>query len=203
MLLRRAWSRFDRIAAAIALGTGLCALLLFPLAWALSSVLVAGHGVLPSADVARLISSDYKALLYFGRRSPESVGASKLVSFLKANRRGERYLLATSNARLAAPIIISTGEAVMARGGFHGLDPILSPAKLERMVETNQVRFVMLGDLALISRMLGAELAARPVTEWVRAEGKLVDPTLWRSSRLERNMSLYDLKPDVPLVSAR
>lgn len=203
MLLHRAWGNLERIMVASAFGIGLFALLLFPLAWALSSVLVSGHGVLPSADLARLVSDDYKALLHFGGRSPESVGASKLVSLLKANRRAERYLLATSNARLAASIIISTGEAVMARGGFHGLDPILSPAKLAGMVETNQVRFVMLGDLSPISQRLGAEEAGRPIAEWVRANGKLVDSALWRSSRLERNMSLYDLKPDVPLVPAR
>jgi 4-amino-4-deoxy-L-arabinose transferase-like glycosyltransferase len=202
LLLHRAWGRFGRAIAAGALATGIAALLLIPLAWALSSVLVPGHGVLPSADLARLVSRDYLTFLRLGRRSAQSVGASKLVSFLKANHRGERYLLATSNTRLAAPIIISTGEAVMARGGFHGLDPILSPQKLAQMVQTNEVRFVMLGDLSLIDRLLGAQELGRPIAEWVRANGELVDSTLWRSSHLERRMSLYDLKPATTLVPA-
>jgi 4-amino-4-deoxy-L-arabinose transferase-like glycosyltransferase len=131
------------------------------------------------------------------------MATSKLVGFLKANRQGERYLLSTSTTRLAAPIIISTGEAVMARGGFHGLDPILSTEKLARMIETNQVRFVMLGDLSVIDRMLGAEAAGRPMAEWVEAHGKLVDQTLWRSSGSERGrVRLYDLRHDVPLMPA-
>ena len=201
--LRRAWGRPSPALAAAALGMGLLALLVVPLAWALSSVLVPGHGVLPSADLARLVHVDGNASARVGSRLAEFMGTSKLVGFLKANRQGERYLLSTSTTRLAAPIIISTGEAVMARGGFHGLDPILSTEKLARMVKTNQVRFAMLGDLWAIDRMLGAEAAGRPIAEWVEAHGKLVDPTLWRSSGREKgNVRLYDLRPDVPLMPA-
>jgi len=62
----------------------------------------------------------------------EPFDTSGLVAFLQANRAGERYLLATSTTRLAAPIIVGSGEAVMAMGGFHGLNPILTPDKLGR-----------------------------------------------------------------------
>lgn len=201
--LRRAWDRPSPTLAAASLGVGLLALLVVPLAWALSSVLVPGHGVLPSAHIARLVQVDGTASAAVRRVSAETMGNSKLVGFLQANRRGERYLLSTSTTRLAAPIIISTGEAVMARGGFHGLDPILSTEKLARMVKTNQVRFAMLGDLWTIDRMLGAEAAGRPIAEWVEAHGKLVDPTLWRSAGREGGrVRLYDLRPDVPLMPA-
>jgi 4-amino-4-deoxy-L-arabinose transferase-like glycosyltransferase len=203
IILRRAWGKLSPALAAAALGMGLLALLVLPLAWALSSVLVPGHGVLPSADLARLVHVDGTASAAVRRASAESMATSKLVGFLKANRQGERYLLSTSTTRLAAPIIIGTGEAVMARGGFHGLDPILSTEKLARMVTTNQVRFAMLGDLWAIDRMLGAEAAGRPIAEWVEAHGKLVDPTLWRSAGRERGrVRLYDLRPDVPLMPA-
>jgi len=88
----------------------------------------------------------------------------------------------------------------MARGGFHGLDPILTPEKLARMVAANEVRFVMLGDLSLISRRLGAELAGRPIAEWVRANGKPVDPALWRTGSGRTGLRLYDLRPDAGYV---
>ena len=81
----------------------------------------------------------------------------------------------------------------MAMGGFHGLDPILTPEKLAAMVEAGQVRFVMVGDAPFISRWLGAEVAA-----WVQDKGQLVDPALWRSTALggrRSGMRLYDLKP--------
>jgi 4-amino-4-deoxy-L-arabinose transferase-like glycosyltransferase len=168
----------------------------------LSSVLLPGQGILPSADLYRLDSAsrnaDARVLGLFGR----TADTSKLVGFLKANRMGERYLLATSTAQLAAPIIISTGEAVMARGGFHGLDPAVSPEKLARMVEAKQIRFMMLGDVALVSRRMGADAAGKPIADWVRANGKLVDPTLWRSLRSRSRIELYDLRPEVALVPA-
>jgi hypothetical protein len=86
------------------------------------------------------------------------------------------------STRLAAPIIIATGDAVRAMGGFHGLDPILTPEKLARMAAVRGVRFVMRGDLSLVSRRMGGLAAGRPVADWVRANGALVDPTLWRAS---------------------
>jgi hypothetical protein len=70
-----------------------------------------------------------------------------------------------------------------------------------RMVEVQQVRFVMLGDLSFISRRMGAEGNGRPVAEWVYANGKLVDPALWRSS-VRTRMALYDLRPGLGLASA-
>jgi len=86
----------------------------------------------------------------------------------------------------------------MAMGGFHGLDPILTPDMLAKMVAGKEVRFVMVGDATLISRRLGADVAARPIVEWVQEKGQLVDPILWRSSALggrRSGMRLYDLRP--------
>jgi len=182
-----------------AVAMGLVAVQLVPAAWALSSVLVPGPGSLPSADLARLVSIPGEPPAR--ARMGEPYDPSGLVAFLEAHHAGERYLLATTTTRLAAPIIIGSGHSVMAMGGFHGLDPILTPDTLARMVEARQVRFVMVGDAPFISRRLGADEAARPIAEWVQAKGQLVDPTLWRSSALgsRRNgMRLYDLKPGTP-----
>ncbi len=191
-----------------ALVAAVLALLAAPAAWALSSVLVPGNGILPSADLPRLLASD-------GdpeepprpRGAPARVaGARRLIEFLAANRQGERYLLATSGTRVAAPIIIETGQPVMAMGGFHGLDQILTPEALARMAERRQVRFVLLGDLSPVSRRMGGEAAGRPVADWVRAHGALVDPSLWRSGPSRRAMGaglqLYDLRPQAGLVAA-
>ena len=109
-------------------------------------------------------------------------------------------MLATSTVTLAAPIIVATGEPVMARGGFHGLDPILTPDTLARMVDARDVRFVMLNDLSLVSRRMGAEAAGQPIADWVRAHGKSVDPDLWRTSRRSL-LALYDMQPALGLVS--
>ena len=173
------------------------------MAWALSSVLIAGNSVLPSADLARLLVADGARDLGSQRRTEASANVSRLVSFLTVNRGGERYLLATSTTTLAAPIIIQTGQPVMARGGFHGLDPILTPEKLAGLAAGGQVRFVMLGDLSVVSRRLGAEVAQEPIARWVRSNGRLVDPALWRPAGSRRTaMRLYNLRPDAALAPA-
>jgi hypothetical protein len=46
-----------------------------------------------------------------------------LIAFLEHHHGREDYLLAAVNARQAAPIIIATGNPVMALGGFSGGDP--------------------------------------------------------------------------------
>jgi hypothetical protein len=96
------------------------------------------------------------------------------------------------------------GNEYYTAGGFHGLDPIMTPEKLGALVETRQVPFVMIGDAALISRRLGADQAARPIADWVQEKGQLIDPALWRAGVLggrRSGMRLYDLRPG-PLAAA-
>ena len=89
----------------------------------------------------------------------------------------------------------------MARGGFHGLDPILTPEEFARTVQNGHIRFAMIGDLSRISIRLGAESAGRPIADWIKANGKPVDFGLWRSFD-DRNdkLLLYDLHPELPLI---
>jgi 4-amino-4-deoxy-L-arabinose transferase-like glycosyltransferase len=199
-----AW-RASKTVGTAALGLGLASLLALPMAWALSNVLAPGEGILPSADLARLLPVERNMAQLARSQLGNSPDLAKLVVFLRANHHGERYLLATSSTTLAAPIIIRTGEAVMARGGFHGLDPILTPEQLAGIAEARQLRFVMLGDLSFVSRRLGAEVAGEPITDWIRANGQPVDPTLWRRSEPGgplNLMRLYDLRPGAGLSPA-
>lgn len=199
LLFKRFSNRVSHMFAAGSLAMGILALLAVPVAWALSSVLVAGHGVLPSADLYRLVPVVRNAAARGGGRFGHSVDTSKLVEFLQSNRMGERYLLAATTTQLAAPIIIETGEEVMARGGFHGLDPAVTPESLGRLVAERQVRFAMVGDVSLISNRMGAVAAGKMTADWIRENGKLVPSALWRSHG--GGMELYDLRPAVGIVS--
>jgi len=87
----------------------------------------------------------------------------------------------------------------MARGGFHGLDPIVTPQRFARLIEAGEVRFAMVDDLSPVSRRMGADIAGQPVAEWIRTHGKPVDPTLWKTTR-RSPMTLYDLRPDLGLA---
>lgn len=209
LLLPRGWNRLSRYLAVGSLGLGILTLMAIPLAWAFSSVLLKGVPVLPSADLSRLGSPTIRTETRLRFREQEQRMNQKLIDFLEENRQGERYLLVTSSTRLAAPIIIKTGLPVMARGGFHGRDPIVTPEKLARLVGTRQIRFVMTGDLSPISKRMGAELAGKAVTDWVRTHGQVVEPGLWRfdspgSIRLSKRLGeleLYDLRPEAGIAT--
>ena len=205
-LLRRGEPPGVGVAERLAVWVGLGALLVMPAAWALSSVLVRGVAVIPSADIGRLRSPSPTPTLRARARVGEVADRRQLIAFLRANRHGERFLLATPSAQLASPLIVATGQPVMAMGGFHGLDPILTPERLAGLVAEGQVRFVMLGELSIASRLMGAESAGRALADWIRANGAPVDPALWSESpgpvgRVWRR-ELFDLKPGTGLVPA-
>ena len=83
----------------------------------------------------------------FGGR--DDTGASTpLVPYLEAHRGQTRYLLATLNAMTAAPIILATGQPVMALGGFSGADRIVTPSDLSRLVSDGTVRFFLLNSFS-------------------------------------------------------
>src|SRR5207245_9317412 len=112
-----------------------------PAGWALGRGLGPGAGARPSADLGRRLPVAGEAPRRI--RPVEPYDPSGLVAFLEANHAGERYLLATTTTRLAAPIIISSGHPVMAMGGLHGIDPIMTHDKLDRLVEAIQIRYVI------------------------------------------------------------
>src|SRR3984957_11891920 len=60
------------------------------------------------------------------RSATETSRISLPLACLEHHHDREDYLLAAVNARQAAPIIIATGNPVMALGGFSGGDPILT-----------------------------------------------------------------------------
>ena len=108
-------------------------------------------------------------------------------AFLEQQRGDARFLLAAPNALLAAPLIIHSGQPVMAFGGFFGTDPVLSVDAFAKQVERGEVRFVVLGNTR----------RPREFERWVQAHGRPVDPELWRSLPPEprRSIALYDLAP--------
>jgi 4-amino-4-deoxy-L-arabinose transferase-like glycosyltransferase len=69
---------------------------------------------------------------------------SKLINYLEANQGSAAYLVAAPSSNTAAPIIIATGKAVMALGGFSGSDPILTSADVQKLVQNGTVRFFLL-----------------------------------------------------------
>lgn len=68
-----------------------------------------------------------------------------MIAFLRANQGDTPYLLATNSANAAAPLILQTGQPVMALGGFTGSDPIMDAEDVAQKVRDGVVRFFELG----------------------------------------------------------
>lgn len=152
----RAWS------AAVAI-LGVLALLIAPTAWAIIPVWHGGDANLPFAGPELLENPPRRASM------PD---VSPLVDFLLDNRGDAPFLAATIRANTAAPIILATGEPVMALGGFSGGDQILSVEDLEKWVTAGAVRFF------LLSAQGGSQ---QELTRWVATRCTPVPPDLWQT----------------------
>lgn len=76
----------------------------------------------------------------------EASANPKLVAYLRSNRGGARWIVATTSAMQAAPLIIASGgEPVMAMGGFSGSDPTPTLDRFKAMVRDGEVRYVLTG----------------------------------------------------------
>jgi 4-amino-4-deoxy-L-arabinose transferase-like glycosyltransferase len=85
-----------------------------------------------------------------GQGSAEAVAStdSGLAQYLVANKEGAEYLVAVNGSQSAVPLILATGEPVIAMGGFNGGDPAPTLAQFQELVAAKKVRYVLLGGWA-------------------------------------------------------
>jgi 4-amino-4-deoxy-L-arabinose transferase-like glycosyltransferase len=161
---------------------GFVALLAAPAVWSLTP-LMGSNVSLPYAgpDVVRGAGPGQRGIGQPGG-APES---NQLAQFLLDHRGDAKYLLGTLNANTAAPVILATGEPVMAMGGFSGSDNILTAEALEAMMARGEVRFFLIP-----SSPTGAggqppsgnnpQNRGNDLTRWIGEHCAKVDPALWR-----------------------
>jgi 4-amino-4-deoxy-L-arabinose transferase-like glycosyltransferase len=195
-------------------GVGLAALLAGPACWSVACLLRPSNAVMPAADPMVFTGEPGRGRFGppFFRAKPRRT--AKLVEFLRANRRGERFLVAAQGSMAVAPLIIATGEPAVALGGFAGADPVVTREEFVRMVNEGQLRFVLGGPRfqgprggraapggpgPLPGLPFGPPGGASPpggmpgglenfqIMEWVRTHGKEVDPRLWRTEEADRD----------------
>ncbi len=175
--LRQAWMRagseppWPAWTGAVA-ALGILALLIAPTVWALIPVLYGGHAGLPYAG-PDLLADPWPGGggVMQGRQGGNLPPfTAPLADYLLANRGGERFIVATINANTAAPLILVTGEPVMALGGFSGGDPILDVEELAAHVRSGVVRFFYLAPQekrqGTLVRWVAAHCREVPRREW-------------------------------------
>ncbi|MDX6382201.1 MAG: hypothetical protein QOI57_3225, partial [Rubrobacteraceae bacterium] len=119
-----------------------------------------------------------------------------LMDYLQANQGNAKYLVATTNARSASPIILNTNESdpVITLGGFGGRDPVFSTNQLTNLIDRGAVRFFLIQDR---ERMMenqqegtsegspsggGHDFPQNESTSWVQDNCEQVPQELWQSS---------------------
>ncbi len=108
-----------------------------------------------------------------------------LLTYLEAHQESATWLVAVSGATQAAAIELATGQPVMAMGGFIGTDPAPSLDQLKALVQSGQLRYIIVGGGGGPGG--SANSAAQSIQNWVQQNGKAV--TVPGSSAT----TLYDL----------
>ena len=153
----RKWARPE-----IAAATGVLALFIAPTTWAAIPVWNAPGDWLPYAGPNMFEEPDAGS-----NPSAVQVGLGptqadpRLVEYLLDNRGDARFLVAVPSSAEASPLILTTGEPVMALGGFGG-DRILTPDELRQLVGGGELRFLLLPEEEPLDSMPGRTTGSSP-----------------------------------------
>jgi len=111
-----------------------------------------------------------------GADAPGGASDTALASYLEANKGSSTWIVAMTSAMQAGSLELSTGDPVMAMGGFSGTDPAPSLAQIQAYVASGQLRHVLVGGNGGGGGGLGGNSStASAVSAWVTSVGKVVD----------------------------
>ena len=170
---------------------GIISLFIAPFAWSLTPLMYGGDSGLPYASPAL-----GEGMIDFRPESPLAQNDhgipfnQPLLNYLLENYHGERFLAATMRANDAAPLILASGQAVMALGGFSGGDPILTTDELADLVAAGEVRFFY--------GMGTANSQPSDLFNWITTNCTVVPAETWSGGRVNilpgwgRAEQLYD-----------
>ena len=121
--------RLKRIILSLAIIAGMAA----PIAFSISTVATAHSGSIPTAGPG--------ATAINGTNNESAQAESSLIAYLLANQNGAAWIAAVNSANESAPIQLSSGQPVMAIGGFNGSDSTLTLAQFKQLVKEGKIRY--------------------------------------------------------------
>ncbi len=113
---------------------------------------------------------------------------TSLIKYLKANRNGSKFLLATFGGMAAAPFITATEDKVLPVGGFDGQDPSPTLAKFKELIKNGELKYVLIGGAG--GNNNGNEVNTSKIQSWV-VTNCLVD------AGAPSGVTLYSCSPEV------
>lgn len=151
-------------------GLGLFALLAAPTVWSAYPALSNAASDLPVAGSAA----------QFGAAGGSTQVNTGLIKYLEAHQGSATYLVATPSSNTADPIILATGKAVMALGGFTGSDPILTTTQLQTMVKAGTIHYFLLDSTGTGGGGPGGGQST--LTQWVQHQCTTVAASAYQST---------------------
>jgi len=114
----------------------LCALFILPFMWSITPMIYNDNSQLPIAGPELVKQND---------KFDTELDISGLIDYLNENRNDATYLaMTTSSMSMGAELILQSGEAVMALGGFNGSDNTLTLDEFIEMINNNDVRYAVI-----------------------------------------------------------
>lgn len=161
-------------------GIAFTGILIAPTVWSFTPMFHQMNGSSPSAGL-ELFSSKQQ-----GYGISITTDNSKLIKFLEANRKSEKYLVEVPSAMTyGSDLILKTGEPVLTLGGFSGSDPILTVNQFKQLVDDGDIRYAMASTGN--SREMGfgfggSSNSNSAIMSWIKAHGKVVPDSEWKAS---------------------
>jgi hypothetical protein len=91
-----------------------------------------------------------------------------MLSYLEQNQGSATWLVAVANSNTAASLELQSGRAVISMFGFTGSDSAMTVAKLQQLVASGQLKYVMTGGGFGGGGLGGGNSASSQVTTWVQ-----------------------------------
>ena len=144
--------------------TSVAACMTAPVAYTLSTINVTHTGSIPTAGPSSTAMQ--------GSNNEKSQADSALVQYLLQNQNGATWLVAVDSANESAAIQLTSGQPVMAIGGFNGSDTPLTLEQFKQLVADGKLKYY-----AASSRGHGGgpNGGNSEITNWIKKNGKVVN----------------------------
>ena len=144
-----------------------------PMVWSFTTLFYPMNGSSPAAGL-ELASSRQD-------RNFSDSSNLKLIQFLEANKKNEKYLVAVPSAMTyASDLILKTGEPVMTIGGFSGSDKIITLEQFKQLIAEGAVRYAVVSSGGHMGGGSTESNSNNDIMNWITANGKPVSDSEWK-----------------------
>ncbi|TKA08419.1 glycosyltransferase family 39 protein [Actinacidiphila oryziradicis] len=100
--------------------------------------------------------------------------SSDMITYLKKHQDGATWLLAVATDQTASSIILESGQPVISMGGWSGSDNAMTLAKLESLVKSGKLHYIMIST--------GGQSTNSEIATWVAKHGTAVKSSAYTTS---------------------